>query len=199
MSTVGIVALSILAALFLFALFSGVGLLVWLAWNQKKQQAAAEKENARVHAETEKVLAANQAEVKALLESAKAGFGSIRNETRATLESYQKTIGVLLEDHRREMQAGIEKINAEALTSVAVRLTNVCIRTEKAIGVLQQIMMQADAAPAFTGGPEDYGPEEGASTFGGPPTAYSVSRTAQMDEEVEREQSVEMFTEHAEV
>ena len=203
MSTIGIVALSILAAMFLFALLGGVALLLWLAWRQKQQQDAAEKENRSVYAWTEKTMAANQSEIKSMLESAKASFTAIRNEVRTqqethekslnrSLQEYRKELNDLLEDHRRQMQHGIEKINADALSSVAVRLTNVCIRTEKAIGILQQLVLESEKSPNTEYAPEAFAPED--SQFGAPPSGYGRSTTAHLDDQVDMVAQQELFT-----
>ena len=40
MNTVGLIALTFLGALFLFAVLGGVAVLIWLAWSLKKQTAA---------------------------------------------------------------------------------------------------------------------------------------------------------------
>ena len=61
MSVIGIVSISILAALFLFLLLSGVALLVWLSFTLKRQLAGAKAESERVYAETGRVLAVYQA------------------------------------------------------------------------------------------------------------------------------------------
>jgi hypothetical protein len=162
-------------------LIGGVVTLVWLAWNLKIQMGAAQKEIASVYAETGRIMGTYQAESKAAVESAKASFSAIRNEVRG-----------LLEEHRKQMQDGIEKINAEALTSVAARLTQVCVRVEKAIAVLQQLIINGEPAPTTEYAPDAYAPEE--TTFGPPPTGYGLGTTAKLDDEAEREQNQELFT-----
>jgi hypothetical protein len=157
-----------------------------------------------VHAETEKLLAASGAEVKASIESAKGTFSAIRGEVKTSLEAQQqawkqtteghfKELRMVLAQFQGEMNTAIAKINAEALQTVAVRLTQVCVRAEKAIGVLQQLILDTEKSPHFDGGPEDYAPET--SPFGGPPSFYGRSQTAKMDDEVDMVQEAQQFTE----
>lgn len=194
MGTIGIVAISVLAALFLFALLAAVGVLIWLAESIKRQLSESKQQNASVHAETARVLAAHQTESKGQLDSAKAAFAGIRTEVRTLLESQQKELGATLDEHRRQMNLGIEKINADALTSVAARLTQVCIRTEKAISVLQELILNTEKAPGGEYGAEEFAPEEAA--FGTPPSGFAVNRTAQLDAQADAEQNREVFSEN---
>lgn len=200
MNLVGIIAISVLSALFLFALLAAVAALVWLALRIRKDAAAAQQENRRIYAETEKLLAAQQA----VIESAKSAFGSIRTEMRTSLDgnqkgheallaAHQKELNVTLDTFRLDINAAIAKINAEALQTVAVRLTQVCIRAEKAIGVFQQLILNSEKAPGDEYAPEAFAPEE--STFGAPPSGFSVSQTARMDQEadIQAGSQVELF------
>lgn len=193
MSTIGIVALSVVAALALFAFFAGIAVLIWLAWTLKRALAELQAWSKSVYAETAQLMAAHQAESKATIESAKGSFGAIRTEVKTALEGNQKTLDATLVDFRRQMQAAIDKINAEALQTVAVRLTQVCVRAEKAIGVLQQLILDTEKSTGFDGGPEEYAPED--SQFGAPPSGYSVSPTARLDQEADNVQQAELFTE----
>lgn len=193
MSTIGIVALSILAALFLFLLLGGVAIQVWQAFSLKRQLAGAKAEIDRVYAETERLLAAHQAESKSTIESAKSAFSAIRTEVRGLLESHRQELGAILEAHRAAMQAGIDKINAEALQGAAARSIQACLRLEKAIGVLQQLFLDTESRSTHEYGPEEFAPEE--ASFGTPPTSFSVGQTAQLDEEAERGQQQEFSTE----
>ncbi len=204
MSTIGIVALSVVAAIFLFALLAGLVLLIWLAWGLKKALAAMQVEHAAllaavrqqvdsVHAKTGELVTSNSAELKAAIESAKGSFGSIRAEVKTAIEGQQKSLAVIVDQFKLDIGAAIVKINAEALQTVAVRLTQVCIRAEKAIGVLQQLILDTEKGPAFDGGAEDFAPEN--SNFGGPPTSYSLGQTARLDQEADLTQQAEQLTE----
>jgi len=197
MSLVGIVAISVLAAIFLFALLSGLGLLIWISFQTKKVLAATQADLKSVSIETRQVIAQNWADTKTTLqqfesehksqiEAAKSAFGGIRNEVRTLLDGYQKELGTTLEKHRGQMQSGIDKINAEALVSVAARLTQVCLRAEKAVAVLQEMMLDTEARATHDYGPNDYAAEE--STFGAPPSGFGISRTSSLDEQVIREE-----------
>jgi len=204
MSLVGIIATSVIAALALFVLFAGIGLLIWLATRLRKDLAAWQQQAILVHAETKQLLTTSGTETKASIEAAKGAFTAIRNEVKASLEgqqkaaetglaAHQKALAETLANFRSEMQVAIAKINAEALQTVAVRLTQVCIRAEKAIGVLQQLILDTEKSTHFDGGPEDFAPEN--STFGGPPSAYSVGETARFDQEADIAQQAEQLTE----
>ena len=207
MNVIGIVAISVLAALFLFALLGGTGLLIWLAIRQRRELATAQTANASVHAETEKLIAANQAEVKGAIEGARSKFDGIRaqimaaiDDSRKATESAQvaqlKALNEVLAVHRKEMQEGIDKINAEALQTVVVRLTQVCVRSEKAVAVLQQMILESEKAPGGEYGAEEFAPEE--NRFGPPPSGYSQSVTARLDDEADRAAADEVHTEAVE-
>ncbi len=193
MSLVGIIATSVLAALALFALFAGIGILIWLALRIRK-------ENTQVSIETKALLTDSRAAV----ESAKGTFTSIRNEVKTITEgqqkaadsaliAHQKALTATLDTFRLDINAAIGKINAEALQTVAVRLTQVCVRAEKAIGVFQQLILDTEKSPHFDGGPEDTAPEN--APFGGPPSSYSLSQTAKLDQEADMQTEAERFTE----
>lgn len=204
MNIIGIVAISVLAALFLFALLGAAAALVWLALRLRRELAEAQKQNMSVHTETAKVLAANQTEVKSLIEGSRSKFDGIRAQIQTTIEESRKAtdaaqveqakaLNEVLATHRKEMQVGIDKINAEALQTVAVRLTQVCIRAEKAISVLQQMILDSERAPGAEYGAEEFAPEE--NKFGPPPSGFSRSTTARMDEEADRVATEEVLTE----
>lgn len=207
MNVIGIVAISVLAAIFLFALLGGVGVLIWLAIRLRRDLDAAQTKSTSVHAETEKLLAANQAEVKGSIEAARAKFDGIRSQIMAAIDDSRKAVDTaqvaqtkalddVLAVHRKEMQDGIDKINAEALTTVAVRLTQVCVRAEKAVAVLQQMILESEKSPGAEYGAEEFAPEE--NRFGPPPSGFSQSITARLDDEADRAATAEVLTEAAE-
>jgi hypothetical protein len=204
MNVIGIVAISVLAALFLFALLGGTGLLIWLAMRQRRELAAAQATNTTVHAETEKLIAANQAEVKNAIEGARSKFDGIRTQIMAAIDDSRKAteaaqvaqlkaLNEVLSVHRKEMQEGIDKINAEALQTVAVRLLQVCVRSEKAVAVLQELILEHEKAPGAEYGAEEFAPEE--NRFGPPPSGYGQSVTARLDAEADRVETAEVLTE----
>ena len=193
MSVIGIVAISILAALFLFLLLGGVALLVWLAFTLKRQLAEAKEESTAVYAETGRLLAAYQAESKSAIESAKSSFSAIRTEVRGLLEDHRRELAATLEAHRAAMQAGIDKINAEALQGAAARSIQACLRLEKAIGVLQQLFLETESRSTHEYGANEFAPEE--STFGTPPSGFGMGSTAALDQQAQDEEQQILFTE----
>ena len=193
MSVIGIVAISILAALFLFLLLGGVALLVWLAFSLKRQVAAAKAESAAVYAETGQLLATYQAESKSAIESAKSSFSAIRTEVRGLLEDHRRELAATLEAHRAAMQAGIDKINAEALQGAAARSIQACLRLEKAISVLQQLFLETESRSTHEYGANEFAPEE--SIFGTPPTGFGMGPTAALDQQAQDEEQQILFTE----
>lgn len=193
MNTIGIVAVSLAAGLFLALLLAGLGLLIWQAFQNRKAIREIQSQRDAVSAETKALLAGNQAEMKSAIESAKSSFATIRTEMKALLDDHRKQTKAILDEHRKAMQAGIEKINAEALISVAARLTQVALRAEKAVGVLQAMMADAESRATHDYAPDEYAPET--SAFGGPPSNFSVSQVARLDEEAQQVEApqVEMF------
>jgi hypothetical protein len=193
MNLVGVIAITVLAALFLFALLAATGVLVWLALRIRKDQTTAQQNQAAIYAEIGKAI-----------EAAKASFGSIRTDIRSSLEVNQKNaeaalavhqqaLAATLDTFRTDINVAIAKINADALATVAVRLTQVCIRAEKAIAVFQQLILNTEQNPGDNYAPDAFAPEE--SAFGAPPSGYAVSQTARMDQEADIESGAEMVSE----
>lgn len=185
MSTIGIVATSVICGIFCILLLLGIALLVWLAVKLHAAVKELKAENAAVQAETRTTLTAHQsqtaaamtvyhAEMKAVVDSSKASFTTIRNETKAMLEAGQQ-----------KMEDGIKKINAEALQSAAARSIEACLRLEKVIGIFQQLILNNEERVTHEYGPEDFAPES--TTFGGPPSQFSISENARLDAEAEQE------------
>lgn len=187
MSVIGIVAISVLAALFLFVQLGGTTLQLWLGWQLRRGRTADQKEREIVYAETKNLLAGFQAETKATLESAKSGFASIRTEVRGLLEEHRKELALTLEENRRQMQLGIDKINAEALQGAAARSIQAALRLEKIATLLQQMVLDTETRATHEYGPDEFAPEE--SIFGAPPSGYSVSQTAALDDQALIEES----------
>ena len=162
MSEIGIVLVSLLGGAVLITLLAGVAYLAWQSFSLRKTQA-----------EIRALIAGNLQETKSALDAAKSSFSTIRSETKS-----------ILEEHRKAMQAGIASINAEALTTAAVRCFEGCQRLEKAIAVFQRLILENTDQRT----PGDYAPEETAperNEFGGPPSGYSVGLTAAYDAEAD--------------
>lgn len=184
MSTIGIAALSLFCGLFLALLLAGLSTLIWLALTLRKTLAAVSVEMKSVSFETRALLAQYQGEMVKQVESSKSSFGAVRTEIKTLLEEQrQKTHGIL-EEHRKQMQAGIDRINADALQGAAARAIQACLRLEKAVGVIQQLFLNGEERVTNQYGAEEFAPEE--STFGGPPSGYSQSQTARFDDSVEK-------------
>jgi len=184
MSTIGVVAISLFCGLFLAVLLSGLGVLIWLAMNLRKALAALRLEAVSVSSETRAVLAQYQTELARQIESSKSSFGVIRNDMKALLDEHRKKTTSTLEEHRQKMQAGIDRINADALQGAAARAIQACLRLEKAVGVIQQLFLNTEEKVTHEYGPDEFAPEE--TAFSGPPSGYMQSQTARYDEQVEQ-------------
>ena len=184
MSTVGIVALSLLCGLFLALLLAGLGVLIWLAVNLRKTLAEVRAEMASVSKKTADTLTQYQGEMARQVESSKSALGAVRVEMAKLLEENRKKTDGILNEHRRQMQGSIDKINAEALQGAAARAIQACLRLEKAVGVIQQLFLNSEERVTNQYGAEDFAPES--STFGGPPSGYSQSQTARFDDLTEQ-------------
>ena len=176
MGTIGVIVISVLGGMFALAVLIGLILLLYLAWRLLQLLKQSQEQNQAVSHET-----------KSVLESAKSGFSSIRNETRTLLEEHRRQFGEILELHRKEMQQGIDKINAEALQAAAARSIEACMRLEKAVGIFQKLLLDNEERVTHEYGAEDTAPES--STFGGPPSGYSLSQTARLDAEAEQQEA----------
>lgn len=178
MNVIGIVSLSLLCGLFLALLIGGLATLLWLAVKLRR-------EVSQMTAAMQTLIAGNHAEMKSSIESAKASFSSIRTEMKTVLDTHNKSTRSMLEEHRKQMKEGIDKINAEALIGASARAVQACQRLENAAGIIQKLFLDANDVPTGRGyAPEETAPEN--TTFGGPPSAFSLSQTSAMDAEVEQ-------------
>ena len=210
MQTVGIVAIALLAGLFLALLLLGLGILLWLAFRLRQQTAEVAARQSAVQTETAALLEKSHAEIlrlnqehaarlKSEVESAKAGFVTIRNDVQTAWTEQMNAISVMLVEHRREIQAGIDRINAEALQTAAARNLKAVTGLEKMVALLQQMMLESyTPKPGTEYGAEEYAPEEPTRFGTPPPTGFSVSETARLDEEAEAEQRAEAAEESIE-
>ena len=192
MQTFGIVALSILAGLFLALLFLGLGVLLWAAFQMKRGLADMRAREASIHAETQQAMEISQNEIlrisgeyaaklKSELEAARSAFSGIRSEVK-----------VILEDHNRRTLTAIEKINGDALAAAVKRNIDASVKLEKTVSLLQNWLIGTVAQNGNTYGPEDYAPEE--TNFGTPSSEYSVNATASLDAKAEQEAIAEVTT-----
>lgn len=185
MSTVGIVALSVLGGMLGLAMVAAIGILIWLAFDLRRLLKETKSTDIAVQNKIEAILLAHQADLKATIESAKASFGGIRNDSRAQLETQRKEITETLAEHRQRMQQAIDKINAEALAASAAKAIEASLRMEKAIAVFQRFLTDNIERTTNDYGPDDYAPE--GNEFGGPPSFFGVGTTSRLDDEAERE------------
>ncbi len=184
MNVIGVVAISLLCGLFLALLLAGLGTLLWLAVSLRKELKTLRDERESVSKETRAVLAQYQVEIAKQIESSKSSFGTIRTDMSRLLEENRKKTDGILNEHRRQMQGSIDKINAEALQGAAARAIQACLRLENAVGVIQKLFLNSEERVTNEYGPEEFAPES--STFGGPPSGYSQSQTARFDEQVDQ-------------
>jgi hypothetical protein len=190
MSTVAIVLLALAAGAFLILLLGALGICIWATLHIARQQRDLKAIALAVQTETSGILSTHAGKMKAEVESAKASFVAIRNEIRAAWVEETRAINAVLGDHRKEMAAAIEKINADALQAAAVRSIQAVQKLEKAVGILQGMMLEAGERPGEEYGPEEYAPESDGK-FGTPSSRYSVSAVARLDEEAATEERVE--------
>lgn len=190
MSTIGMVVLSALLGMYLLGMLLGLGILIWLALKLRSDLQASKQEKDSVYAETKQVLAANQAEIKAILESGKSVFTSVRADTKALLEEHRKQTKAQLEEHRKGMQAGIDRINAEALSGAAARTIQACQRLEKIATLLQQLILETETRATNDYMDEAFAPEK--TLAGTPPSGFNVSQTAALDAEVDQVQTQQL-------
>lgn len=179
MSTLEIVLLTLAGAVVSILLLLGLGLLLWVGFKLRAALPDLAKSNQAVYAETKALIEKSQGEMLRAIDSAKNGFGVIRNEVKTALE-----------DHRQKLQIEIAKINAEALQLAAKRSIDACVKLERSVGLLQSILLQAGERPGQDYGPEEFAPEE--TTFGTPASQYSVGPTASLDSQAEREEAAQV-------
>lgn len=193
MSLIGIVAISALSALFFFALLAGLVCLIWLAFRMRKDLQAMKDANTSVLTATQRQLESVYAETQKLIVALEVKIDGQQKESALLQAKHEQDLAVSMNTFKADISAAIAKINAEALQTVAVRLTQVSIRAEKAISVFQQLILDTEKSTANEYGPEEFAPEE--NRFSGPPSAYGLSQTAKMDAETDMVEQASQFTE----
>lgn len=205
MNTVGIVILSILGGALLLALLLGIGLLLWKAFESARLFRELSALLLSVQTETRALLATSQSEIKAVNEqhagrmkaefdSARAALNTLRADVRNAWVEEVRAIHGALQDHRKEIAASIEKINAEALQTAAARSVDAVRKLEKTVEFLQKMLLEAGERPGKEYGPEEYAEEEEqqSGTFRTPASQFSVGATARLDREAEEEAAAEV-------
>lgn len=198
MNELGIIAIALAAGAFCVLLLLGLAVLLWVAFENRKQATAFAGIQNDLRAEMRGVLEKSQSEMlkastehaarlRAELESAKSALGKTQAQVAAAWEKIEKDLSATLESHRKEMREEIEKINAEALQAAAVRSIHAVRELEKVVTLLQKLMLEAGEKPGSEYGPEEYATEDN-PTFGTPPTGFSVSPVTRLDEEAQQEE-----------
>lgn len=200
MSTVGIVVIALAAGAFLILFLLGLALLLWKAFESQRLMRELRAVLAAVQAETAALLEKSQTELKTLtethanrlraeLESAKAALTRLHADVRSAWVEESRSLSTILAEHRQQIGAAIDKINAEALQAAAARSIAAVQKLEKVVGILQKMMLEAGERPGVEYGPEEFAPEAD-GRFGTPVSAYSVGATARLDEEAAAEERV---------
>ena len=186
MSTIGIVALSLIGGLFLAILLLSLAISIWAALRLRAEVKKIGEANGAVYAETRVVLQQNAAETKALFESARSSFQALQRETKTIQEANVLSTAKLLDEHGRKMAELIGKINGEAMSQAAAQNIKAVTQLTQLIGILQQAFTDQEQRVANTYAPEEYARESETSFPGTPASIYnSVSQTAAFDEQAE--------------
>lgn len=188
MGTLGIVALSVACGLVLAFLLLAVGLLAYLAFDIRSRAKALKVEAEAVQAWTRRFHEDQQTQFKSSIDSARASFEKIRSELKAQLAEETKRIAETLAVHQSAMRTAISKIDAESLQAASAQAIKSCRQIDKSIGALQKLILAGTEGIGGDFPPDEFAPEND-EKIGTPPTSYSLSPTAQLDSEAEREET----------
>lgn len=184
MNTFGIVALSLMAGLFLAILVAGLGISIWAALRVKAAAAQIDTKTTKIYAETVEILAEHRVQMDRINESAKSNFVAIRTEMRGSIETLLREVKATLEGHQKAMEVSVSKINGDALLAASERSQKACLRIEKAAVLISQSLF----TPEDGGSPEAVGkpwPDDRAEEYAPKgATIYDVTTVGRMDNEV---------------
>jgi len=140
-STFGVVAIALLAGIFLCLLIAGIAAVLWAAWKAKKAADTNVVVIQGVQAKTEAELADQAKKLAEILEAAKSNFSGIRSEMRQSLEMYAKMTQETLEAHQKSMDAAVSKVNAELLAKAAKDAIVACREFQRIAAVMQSLLL----------------------------------------------------------
>ena len=192
MSTFGIVALSLLAGLFLAIIVGGLAAMIWYGRQVKLAADALAKAVNFVHAETGRELAEQLKAITAVLESAKSNFQGIRDEMRKSQSITLQETRDTLEAHRVEMDKMIQTING-------VRFIDSAKKIDKSSAILWKVAQKLEA---ITTAEPEFDDTEGAERARAWPaeraeeyapageTIYDHTRVVKVDQQVEQEEAL---------
>jgi len=182
MSTLEIVILSVFGGAAALAAMAGIAVLIWIALHLRKALEMSHKESLLVFNEARAQVAQNQAEMKATFESARNTFLALRSDMTKTLDL-----------HQTAMREVVARINADAITQNISRMIAVCQRLENGINIFTKLLFENQERGSEVYAPEQTAPET--AEFGGPPSNFSISQSAQYDADAEREAEREVLQE----
>ena len=165
MQLVGVVALALAAGALLAILFAGIGVVVYYSRGVKEQAEKLVKKMDKFYTENCEELANQREALRGIAESAKSNLTSTRQEVRQALEAHAKAVQSVLDDHRRDMDAIANKINASSLLEASKRGIEACIRLERVASALWKWAQKLDQESEESGEAwgedraEEYAPE----------------------------------------
>lgn len=178
MQTVGIVAISILAGLFLALMCLGLVILLWMQYQTKQWLKDNQANTEKSHTEIERIATEFAAKLKFNLESSTQALTGIRTEIRQNIQS-------VITNHEKRIQEAIAKINADTLDVGVKRNVEACLKLEKTVATLQNWLIGAAKRVGEEYGPEEFAPET--TSLGTPASEYSISSVAAQDQRAEDE------------
>jgi hypothetical protein len=180
MQEFGVVALSAVAGVLFAALFVGVGAVIYYSRCTKIQAALLVQECKKFSAENGAALEQQRVQLSNIAESAKSNLTSTRQDVKAALEANAKAIAATLEDHRRQMDAIANKINANALLEASRRGVEACARLERVASSLwkwaERLDQEQPDEPVDTGEWTEERANEYAPESSGGKTIYEKAR-----------------------
>lgn len=196
MNTVGLVLLSVLGGFLLLAFLLGLGLLLWKAFQAARLFDELTALVTAVQAETRAINEQHANRMKAEFDAARSALTTLRAEVRSSWIEETRSIHAALQEHRREIAASIEKINAEALQTAAVRSIEAVGKLEKAVTFLQKMLLEAGERPGQEYGPDEYAPEEEQhGPFRTPASQFTLGAAARLDQEAQAEEAAAVTAE----
>ena len=167
MQTLGVVALSALAGIFLILLLAGLGVMVYLAAKIQKSIQALSVEMQKFSAENRAATGDHEQQLAKILDNAKSTMVSIKQEMRGALQSSHETV-----------KSMVDRIKGNELQAASARIIGASIRLEKIASALQGLLLEQqeseidkqDASNIITGPwpadrAEEYAPTSPAPTI----------------------------------
>lgn len=160
MNTIGVVALSLLAGIFLVILVGGLATLIVLHLRVQKSHAGLVEAMAVFTAKQESSIGRTLEGLEKIVESARSSFGGIRQDIKTSQDAQGKLLTKSLKDHEAVFSEKVGAINGQVLEQASIRAMRALDGLNQLTNTLRNLLHSHEMRPGTELGPEEYGPSD---------------------------------------